>query len=343
MPRLTKDHALELLCSEDIYSLAQQACKGRDKLHPGNHITFVIDRNINYTNVCQVQCKFCAFYRDENNSDAYVLSVEEILSKVEEAVEMGATQVMLQGGLHPKLGLDYYTAVFQAIKQYYPVVIHSLSPPEIKHIAAQENISIKETVMELKKAGLDSLPGGGAEVLVDRVRQLISPQKISSQEWLDIMETAHNMGLKSTATMMIGSQETLLERLEHLEKIRALQDRTGGFRAFIPWTFQPHNTVLGGKKASSASYLRFLAVSRLFLDNFRTVQGSWVTQGPGMGQISIYFGADDLGSLMLEENVVKAAGVSYNMARDKMIRIIKETGKIPALRDTSYNILKVYR
>lgn len=342
MARLTKKEALKLLQQTDALELAEIACAMRDKIHPQGYITFVVDRNINYTNICQVQCKFCAFYREEGNIEGYVLSVEEICEKVKEAQEMGATQVMLQGGLHPSLGLKYFAQVFSKIKERFSVTIHSLSPPEIDHIAKLEGLSIKETLLRLKELGLDSVPGGGAEVLVDRVRQTVSPRKISSNRWLEIMEEAHKIGMESTATMMMGSIETEEELLEHLEKIRDLQDKTGGFRAFIPWTFQPAHTALGGKKISSIRYLRFLAVSRLFLDNFKTIQGSWVTQGPQMGQMAIYFGANDLGSIMLEENVVKAAGTAYTMEKESMIQLIKDTGKRPALRDTLYNILKVY-
>ncbi|MEW6215244.1 MAG: CofH family radical SAM protein, partial [Nitrospirota bacterium] len=245
--------------------------------------------------------------------------------------------------INPDLKIDYYTEMFAEIKRKFNIRIHSLSPPEIVYIAESAGISISEALRELMKAGLDSLPGGGAEILVDRVRQRISPRKISSLKWLEVMEEAHKLGLKTTATMMIGTIETIEERIIHLQRLRDLQDRSGGFISFIPWTFHPGNTALGGKSVSSIEYLRTLSVSRLFLDNFSNIQGSWVTQGKDIGQICLSFGANDLGSIMIEENVVRAAGVSHRMTVEEMVDLIRKAGKIPAQRDTEFNILKIYK
>jgi cyclic dehypoxanthinyl futalosine synthase len=249
---------------------------------------------------------------------------------------------MLQGGINPDLKIDYYTNMFQELKKKFPVRIHSLSPPEIDYLAGSSGMSIKDTLQELRNAGLDSLPGGGAEILVDSVRQRISPRKISSSRWLEVMEEAHMLGLRTTATMMIGTVETIEDRIMHLQKIRDLQDKTEGFLSFIPWTFQPGNTALGGKPVSCLEYLRTLSISRLFLDNFSNVQGSWVTQGKHIGQVCLSFGANDLGSIMIEENVVRAAGISHRISVDEMIDLIKRAGKTPAQRDTEFKLLEVY-
>jgi cyclic dehypoxanthinyl futalosine synthase len=340
--RIGFGEAVYLFQKTDLLELAKAADAVCKKKHPDHRVTFQIDRNINYTNICRNECSFCAFYRAKEDPEAYVLSQEEIDKKVAETIALSGTQVMLQGGLNPDLRIDYYTSMFSAIKKKYDIRIHSLSPPEIVFIAESAGISISAALKELVSAGLDSLPGGGAEILVDRVRQRISPKKISSAKWLEVMEEAHKIGLKTTATMMIGTVEKVEERIRHLEKIRNLQDKTGGFLSFIPWTFQPGNTALGGKSVSSLEYLRTLAISRLFLDNFQNLQGSWVTQGKDIGQVCLTFGANDLGSIMIEENVVRAAGVSHRMTVDTMVDLIRRTGKIPALRDTEFNILKVY-
>lgn len=340
--RLSFKEAVLLLRDSDLLELAEAADAICQKKNPERKVTFLIDRNINYTNVCKNQCYFCAFYRPKGHPDSYVLTQEEIERKISEAIELSATQVMLQGGINPDLGLDYYIKMFSEIKKKFPIKIHSLSPPEIIHIAESEGISISEALRLLIDAGLDSLPGGGAEILVDRVRQRISPRKISSLKWLEVMEEAHKLGLKSTATMMIGTVETIEDRITHLQKLRDLQDKTGGFTSFIPWSFQPGNTSLGGKPVSSIEYLRTLAISRIFLDNFKNIQGSWVTQGKEIGQICLSFGANDLGSIMIEENVVRAAGVSYSMSTEEMVDLIRKAGKIPAQRDNEFNILKVY-
>jgi cyclic dehypoxanthinyl futalosine synthase len=340
--RLSTVEAVRLFQETELLELANAAdavCKDK---HPEGVVTFLIDRNINYTNICQNQCSFCAFYRPRGHPDAYVLSQEQIENKVAETLELSGTQVMLQGGINPDLKLYFYTNMFRELKKKFRIRIHSLSPPEIVHIAESGGLSIADVLGELIKAGLDSLPGGGAEILVDSVRQRISPRKISSAQWLEVMEEAHRQGLKTTATMMIGTVETVEDRISHLRKIRALQDQTGGFMSFIPWTFQPGNTALGGKAVSSIEYLRTLSISRLFLDNFPNVQGSWVTQGRDIGQVCLSFGANDLGSIMIEENVVRAAGISHRITGDEMVDLIRKAGKIPAQRDTEFNILKVY-
>ncbi|MEW6418180.1 MAG: cyclic dehypoxanthinyl futalosine synthase [Nitrospirota bacterium] len=340
--RITFDEAVLLYKEAELLKLAHAADDACKKKHTDGFATFLIDRNINYTNICQNQCSFCAFYRKKDHPEAYVLSQEEIEKRVAETIELSGTQVMLQGGINPDLKIDYYTKMFAEIKKKFNIRIHSLSPPEVVYIAESARLSISDALRELIKAGLDSLPGGGAEILVDRVRQRISPRKISSEKWLEVMEEAHKIGLKTTATMMIGTVETIEDRITHLQKIRDLQDKTGGFLSFIPWTFQPGNTALGGKPVSSIEYLRTLSIARLFLDNFPNVQGSWVTQGKDIGQICLSFGANDLGSIMIEENVVKAAGVSHRMTVDEMVDLIRKAGKIPAQRDTEFNILNVY-
>lgn len=342
MNRLTPAEGLELLENGDILELGQAADAVRQKLHPGKFVTFIVDRNINYTNICESECRFCAFYRRAGQADAYLLPKKEILNKIKEAAAAGGTQIMLQGGLNKELGLDYYIDLLQTIKEQFSITIHSFSPTEVLYMAKQSGRSVPEVLRELKAAGLDSLPGGGAEILVDEVRRRVSPKKISAVDWLKVMEAAHQAGLETTATMVIGMGETRLQRIEHMEKVRALQAKTGGFRAFIMWSYQPGNTELGGEKISSWEYLRTLAVSRLYLDNFRHIQGSWVTQGKEIGQLTLAFGADDLGSVMLEENVVRAAGTSHHMTVDKMVGLIQSAGKIPKQRDTEYNIIKSF-
>lgn len=339
---ISAQEALILLKHEDILVLGKMADKIRQQKHPDNVVSFVVDRNINYTNICTSECKFCAFYRKEENSDTYVLSNEVIMEKIKETIEAGGTQIMLQGGLNPNLRLGYYVDLLKMIKSKYNITIHSFSPAEIVHIAKQENMSVKAVLLSLHEAGLDSLPGGGAEILVDEIRYKISPKKITADQWLNVMEEAHKIGMKSTATMVIGFGETLEQRIEHMQKIKELQEKTGGFRAFITWTFQPGNTELGGKKTNAWEYLRTLAVTRIYLDNIKHIQGSWVTQGQETGQITLAFGANDLGSIMLEENVVRAAGTAYEMSINKMVNLITASGKIPAQRDTEYNIIKKF-
>ena len=339
---LATNQAVEMLSTGDILELGQTANEMRQRMHPGNVVTFIIDRNINYTNICTSECRFCAFYRRQGHPDGYTLSQATIFDKLKETIEAGGTQVMLQGGLNPALGLDYYVELLIYIKKNFNIAIHSFSPAEIVHIAKKEGRSVIEILEALKAAGLDSLPGGGAEILVDEVRQRVSPKKISAGDWLAVMEAAHKIGLETTATMVIGMGESYAQRMEHMEKIRNLQEKTGGFRAFIIWSYQPGNTELGGKKVSTWDYLKTLSVARLYFHNIKHIQGSWVTQGQNIGQLTLAFGANDLGSIMLEENVVKAAGTSFQMSIEKMVALIGETGKQPAQRDTQYNIIRTF-
>ena len=338
--RYTEKQGIEMLTSGDSIALGREANAIREKLF-GNTVTFIVDRNINYTNVCKNECKFCAFFRRKESKDAYLLTIEEILQKVQETVDAGGTQVMIQGGLYPDLGLEYYENMLRSIREKFPsIVIHSFTATEIQYFAQQAGISIEDCLKRLQYAGLSSLPGGGAEILVDEVRKRVSPKKIMTEDWLHVMETAHKIGMESTATMVIGFGETMAQRIEHMEKIRQLQDKTGGFRAFISWTFQPGNTELGGEKTSGWDYMRNLAVSRLYMDNIPHIQGSWVTQGERIGQLTLGFGGDDLGSIMLEENVVRAAGTAYEMSINKMVDMIKGAGREAAQRDTKYNIIR---
>ena len=339
--RLTQDAALKLFTDDDLLTLGKTADAIRKKLF-GDVVTFIIDRNINYTNVCQNECKFCAFFRRKNRRGAYLLTHEEILRKVQETVDAGGTQLMIQGGLHPDLPLSYYEDMLRLIKQNFDITIHSFTATEIQHFARRAGLSIVDTLKRLQAAGLDSLPGGGAEILVDEIRRRISPKKIMTDDWLSVMRAAHSIGMKSTATMVIGFGETLAQRLEHMKKIRDLQDETGGFRAFITWTYQPLNTALGGEKVSAQDYMRTLAMTRIFMDNVAHIQGSWVTQGERIGQLTLAFGADDLGSIMLEENVVRAAGTAFDMSTRKMIDLIRSAGRIPAQRNTTYDVLKTF-
>ena len=340
--RIDDEEALLLLTETDLLALGQLAQSRMRRFHSGETATFLIDRNINYTNICTSKCRFCAFYREESAPDAYLLTPERILEKVAEAVSLGATQIMLQGGLHPRLGIEYFEQMLKGIKAKFDVALHSFSPPEIHHLSERTGLSIGDVLKRLRAAGLDSLPGGGAEILSERVRHEISPHKIAARRWLEVMETAHHIGLATTATMMMGSIETVRERIEHLRAIRDLQDKTGGFRAFIPWTFTAGNTELGGEETSSLDYLRTLALSRIYLDNIKNIQGSWVTQGKDIGQMSLFFGANDLGSIMLEENVVRAAGASNRITEDEMVALIRKTGKTPLQRNTKYEIVKQY-
>lgn len=346
--RLSKKDAIKLIQTANLKELGQMALAKKRELHPKKITTFIVDRNINYTNICWVDCKFCAFYRDLKDEDAYILSYEEIDKKIDELLKIGGTQILFQGGVHPKLKIDFYEDLVEHIHKKYPqITIHGFSAVEIDFISKVSKISYEETLLRLKEKGLSSIPGAGAEILSDRVRDIISPKKLSSKAWLDIHKTAHKIGMKTTATMMYGTVESDEEIVEHWEKIRDLQDETGGFRAFIMWSFQPNNTQLKKEnivtyKTSSNRYLRLLAVSRLFLDNFKNIQSSWVTQGSYIGQLALLFGANDLGSTMMEENVVKAAGAQNRMNQEEMIRLIKDVDEIPAKRDTAYNILEIY-
>lgn len=340
MSRINERDGIELLKHGDAIELGRLADAKRRELF-GDTVTFIVDRNINYTNVCKNECKFCAFFRRKDHKDAYILTYDEILAKVKETVAAGGTQVMIQGGLYPDLGLEYYEKMLRLIRNKFPsITIHSFTATEIQYFAQQAGISVLDTLKRLQEAGLASLPGGGAEILVDEVRKRVSPKKIMTDDWLKVMECAHSIGMESTATMVIGLGETMAQRIEHMEKIRQLQDKTGGFRAFITWTYQPGNTELGGKKTSGWDYMKTLALSRLYMDNIKHIQGSWVTQGERIGQLTLGFGGDDLGSIMLEENVVRAAGTSYDMSINKMVNMIRGAGRKPAQRNTKYEIIK---
>jgi cyclic dehypoxanthinyl futalosine synthase len=338
LPRLGDAEALALLDGGDLLALGARAAATRRRLHPGGEVTFVVDRNINYTNYCLSGCRFCAYYKKPGSGKGYLLTELEIHRKVEETLALGGTAIMMQGGLHPDLDVCWFEKVFSGIKARYPIHLHCLSPPEVAHIAMMSHLSIEQTLRRLRAAGLDSLPGGGAEVLVDRVRTAISPHKIPTNTWLEVMRVAHGLGMKTTATMMFGSLDTPAERIEHLRRIRDLQDETGGFTAFIPWTFQAGNTELqaGHTPATGIDYLRLLAVSRIYLDNVPAVQASWVTQGLKMGQVTLAFGANDMGSTMIEENVVAAAGVRNQCDVEEMVRLIRAAGYTPVQRDTLY-------
>jgi len=369
--RITKSEGLELLKNSDLLDLGQRADGIREKLHPEKTGTFIVDRNINYTNICINKCKFCAFWRDKEDKDSYILSEDELFKKIEETINLGGTQILIQGGLHPDFNIEYYISLLRSIKSHFDINIHGFSPPEICYIADKSDLTIKETLKILKGAGLDSIPGGGAEMLSDRVREILSPRKIKSSSWLKVMEEAHRLGMRTTATMMFGSIEKPEDIIEHLDAIRTLQERTGGFTAFIPWTFQPGNTELvkseklkvksleksakkSGKNsqlstlnsqlqaATAVEYLRVLALSRIYLDNVKNIQASWVTQGLKIAEVALRFGANDFGSTMIEENVVASAGVSYRVSMEDIIRAIKNAGFTPAQRDTCYNIVKKF-
>lgn len=340
--RVSAEEGLTLFEGADLPELGQTANEISRRLHPDNRITFVIDRNINYTNVCTCGCKFCAFFRAPGHHDAYVLSREELHAKIQETVDLGGTQLLIQGGLNPELQLPYFEEMLRDIKAHFHIHIHSFSPPEIVHMAEGSGLSIREVISRLHSAGLDSIPGGGAEILDDRVRKYISPRKIGWEQWMEVMSTAHALGMKTTATMMFGSIETLPERINHMIRVRDVQDRTGGFTAFIPWSFQPHNTELGGEGSTGVDYLKTLAISRIMLDNVPNIQASWVTQGAKIAQVALRFGANDFGSTMLEENVVRAAGAVNRVPLGEIITCIQDAGHIPAQRNTLYEILQEY-
>jgi len=345
--RITDEEALKLLKEEELLSLASLADRVRKRKHPDGVVTFVIDRNINYTNVCSCKCSFCAFYKNSLNEEgAYVIDWEVLKKKIEETIELGGTAVLIQGGLNPELGIEYYEELLSFIKGNFPQIhVHGFSAPEIYHIAKVSNLTVREVIERLKEKGLGSIPGGGAEILSDRVRREISPRKISAKEWLEVHRTAHELGLKTTATMMFGSVESDEEIIGHLRLIRELQDETEGFTAFIPWSYQPDNTELGKRvrrKASGERYLRVLALSRIYLDNFPNIQASWVTQGGKIAQVALRFGANDFGSLMIEENVVAAAGVRFRMELREIVRLIKDAGFKPVQRDTLYRPIRSF-
>jgi cyclic dehypoxanthinyl futalosine synthase len=344
--RITTDEAREiynwpLAQLGELADLRRNLAKRDDYGGQGEKVvTYIVDRNINYTNVCDVYCKFCAFYRTEKDSDHYVLSHAQIDAKIDELVAVGGNQILLQGGHHPKLDLEWYLDLLRHLRKKYPEVnIHGFSPPEFNHFAGVFGMSLEKVIGKFKEAGLGSIPGGGAEILVDRVRQRIAPRKCDSDAWLKVMEIGHGMGLRSSATMMFGHVETLEERIEHLARLRDLQDRTRGFTAFICWTFQPENTVLKAERTGSHEYLRMQALGRIFLDNIPNIQSSWVTQGPAMGQVALKFGANDFGSLMMEENVVSSAGTSFRLSLEEMRRLIRGAGYEPRQRNNGYELV----
>ena len=346
--RISDDDAVGLLRSRELVPVGRVANELRNRKVDPDRITFIVDRNLNYTNICVTDCDFCAFYRSPGDrNEGYLLPKPVIFKKIEETLAIGGTGVLMQGGHHPDLGVDYYEDLFSSIKQRYKIHLHALSPPEIQHIARRSKLTIWETLSRLRDSGLDSVPGGGGEVLVDRVREIIAPKKTKSSEWLDVMRHAHKLGMSTTATMMYGHVETVEERVEHMRRIRELQDETRGFRAFISWTFQRDGNrldevVRDEDRPTSFDYLLTQAVSRIYLDNVDHIQSSWVTQGLKIGQVALGFGADDMGSVMIEENVVSAAGTTYRTSTEELVHLIRSLGKTPVQRDTLYREVKVF-
>lgn len=334
--RLSRGEALDLYENADFHALGRMAHQVRLTKRPPRVVSYVIDRNINYSNVCACGCRFCAFFKPPGHPEGYVLSQAELATKIEETLSLGGTQILMQGGHHPDLPLSFYEEMLRFIKSRYSIHIHAFSPPEIVYFARLEGLDIAAVIKRLRLAGLDSIPGGGAEILVDSVRRKVSPNKCSVGEWLGVMEEAHRQGMRTTATMMFGHEEEPGHRLDHLFALRDLQDRTGGFTAFIPWAFQPGNTAIQREPETAVSYLRLLAVSRLVLDNFDNIQASWVTMGPKVAQLALFFGANDFGSTMIEENVVAAAGVCFRLSVEEIRRIIVASGFEPRQRTMAY-------
>jgi len=345
--RLMPEVALELARSNQLAALGRAAHLICQRKHPEPYRTYNIDRNINYSNICVSRCHFCAFYRLEGDSDAYVLDRAELYRKVEETLELGGDQILLQGGLHPRLPLEWYEELLADLKARYPINIHGFSPPEIWHFHRLSRLPLREVLMRLRDAGLGSIPGGGAEILVDRIRREISPGKCTAEQWLEVMRTWHELGGRSTATMMFGHVESLEDRIEHLERVRQLQDDTGGFTAFICWTFQnakgeessPYFRMGHVRMVGAFEYLKMLALARIYLDNFDNIQCSWVTQGTRIAQLGLLFGANDMGSLMIEENVVAAAGTQFRVTLEQIQRTIREIGYIPRQRNVFYEYI----
>jgi cyclic dehypoxanthinyl futalosine synthase len=343
---LTRQQALDMFRSDDLIGIGMEADAVRRKLHPEGIVTYIIDRNINYTNFCTEYCSFCAFYRPLKGklaAEGYILDFETIFEKIRETVELGGTGVLMQGGLHPDLKIDWFERLLQGIKHRFPKVhLHCFSASEILAISEYSELTVRDTIMRLRDAGLDSIPGGGAEILDDEVRYRIARLKCNTEDWLNVHRTAHQLGMRTTATMMFGVGETIEHRINHFQHIYDLQQETGGFTAFIPWTFQPKHTALGGRKwdeATSVEYLKLLAISRVFLDNFENVQASWVTQGLKVLQLGLRFGGNDVGSVMLEENVVRAAGTSNCTTEEELRHIIRDAGFNPVQRDTLYRTM----
>jgi cyclic dehypoxanthinyl futalosine synthase len=339
-PRLTSGEALELFRRADLFDLAAAADRVRRRLHPNRVVSYIVDRNVNYTNVCDAYCLFCAFYRPPGDDEGYVLSRDEIHQKVRETIEAGGVQILMQGGLHPDLPLSFYEDLVRDIKASFPIHLHAFSPPEILKMCEVSGLSIREVVERLRAAGLDTIPGGGAEILTDRVRRRASRLKCSATEWLDVMREAHRAGMRTSATMMFGLGDEFEDRVEHLDRIRALQDETGGFQAFIVWTFQPMHTRYPLPSPGGFDYLRTLAISRLYLDNVRNFQASWLTQGMKVAQLALRFGANDFGSTLMEENVVRAAGVTRRTTEEELRRVASELGFVPKRRDCYYQYLE---
>ena len=337
--RLTLDQARLLQREAGLHELGHAAHRVRLRKHPQPVVTYVVDRNINYSNVCVCACRFCAYFRAPGHAEGFVLSFEEIGQKINETIALGGTQILMQGGHHPDLPLSWYEDMLRYIKANHRIHVHAFSPPEIVHFAKISGLTTAQVVERLKAAGLDSIPGGGAEILVDRVRSQVSPNKCPAGQWLAVMEEAHAQGLRTTATMMFGHKETEEERLEHLFAVRASQDRTHGFTAFIPWTFQPDNTNIVARPLTSPEYLRMLALSRLVLDNVDNVQVSWVTMGPKIAQLALFFGGNDFGSTMIEENVVRAAGVSFRLSQQEIDALVRAAGFEPRQRRMDYSLV----
>jgi cyclic dehypoxanthinyl futalosine synthase len=339
--RVSAAEALELYRRAPTHVLGRLADSIRLRKHPEGVVTYIIDRNVNYTNICVARCNFCAFYRPVGSGEGYVLGFEEIFHKIDETIAVGGNQLLLQGGHNPDLPIKWYEDLFRAVKSRYPAFkLHALSPPEVLHISRLNQIPTTTVIERLVAAGLDSIPGGGAEILVDRVRKLLNCySKASSDEWIDIMRQAHHAGLRTTATMMYGTVETHEERIEHMMRLRDLQDETGGFTAFITWSYQPEHTEHGGYEETGVDYLRTLALSRVVLDNFDNLQASWVTQGGKVGQLSLAYGANDMGSVMIEENVVRAAGAAYCMDELEIVVNIEDAGFVPKRRNMHYEVL----
>ena len=339
--RIDAAEAVTLYREAPTHLLGSLADAVRARKHPDGIVTYIIDRNVNYTNICVARCRFCAFYRPVGSADGYVLGFDEIFRKIDETIAVGGNQLLLQGGHNPDLPISWYEDLFRAVKARYPEFkLHALSPPEVLHIARLNQLSVPHVIERLIGAGLDSIPGGGAEILVDRVRKILNCySKASSDEWLDVMREAHHAGLRTTVTMMYGTVETDEERIEHLMRVRDVQDETGGFTAFITWSYQPDHTEHGGYEATGIDYLRTLALSRIVLDNLDNLQASWVTQGGKVGQLSLAYGANDMGSVMIEENVVRAAGASYCMDEVEIVTNIEDAGFTPKRRNMHYEIL----
>ncbi|MEZ5352246.1 MAG: cyclic dehypoxanthinyl futalosine synthase [Bryobacteraceae bacterium] len=336
---MTRQQALDMFESDDLVGIGMEADALRRRLHPEGVVSYIIDRNVNYTNVCTEYCSFCAFYRPVGHKEGYVQPKEVIFEKIQETIDLGGTGVLMQGGLHPDLKIEWYEDLFRSIKERFAIHLHCLSAPEVTNIAEVSGLTLRDTIARLRDAGLDSIPGGGAEILDDAVRHRISRLKCNTQEWIDVHRTAHALGMRTTATMMFGCGETIEQRVNHLEAVRQIQEDTGGFTAFIPWSFQRENTSLGRfvkEEATAVEYLKTLAISRLYLSNILNVQSSWVTQGLKTCQVGLRFGGNDVGSIMIEENVVSAAGAHNQASEEDLRRIIRDAGFVPKQRDTLY-------